>query len=184
MDWKDVLIEKMNRRTFLGETLAGAAGIFMAGNLWADTTPVPLRSEHLVAKADVPNGNRRIYTKALLEDVVAKFKAMPPRTLMGHLGMQSDSIIHLDKASHLITDLNLKSAGSEVGLYLVAEIEVLATPCGVILKQLLATPGVVAFRTAGIGSGNTNEEGVLVLGSNYKFITINAIPAKEAAFIN
>ena len=171
----------MDRRTFLAETLAGAAGCFFpVENLLAD---VPLRSEHLIARADRINGNKRIYPKALLERVVADFKAMPPRSLMGELGQKEDSIIHFANVSHMIVDLKLSDFGPQLGHHLIAEIELLATPCGTILKKLMQSPGTVAFRTCGVGSGRVNEDGVLVIGDSYKMITINALPAKEAAFV-
>jgi len=163
------------------ETLAAGAGFVMGSravvasmDATKETNRLDMRHVRcLVAKADVVNGNKRLYPRAVLEAAVADFNALPPRSMYGQMGMPDSSVMQLSMASHIVTFLGM------AGDYLVAEIEIMATPCGVILKQLMDT-NAVAFRTAGIGNGKVNDDGVLVIGDSFKLISVNAVPIKEA----
>ena len=172
----------MDRRLFFESIAIAGLGFVMGGRAAAaakdavkETNRVDaLHTRCLVAKADVANGNKRLYPRAVLEAAVADFKALPPRAMYGQMGMPTSSVMQLSMASHIVTDLKM------VGDYLVAEIELIATPHGVILKQLMETPDTVAFRTAGVGNGQVNDDGVLIIGDSFKLISINAVSVTEA----
>lgn len=172
----------VDRRGFLAETIGGVtASFFATENLLAD---VPLVQEHIVARADRPNGNKRMYPLSVLQKVVAdSADAVARRQMIGQLGMPTEAVVQLSHASHIVRSLKLSDFGPQLGWKLIAEIELMATPCGVILKKLLASPGQVAFRTAGVGYGKVNDDGVLVIDDSYKLIGVNAVPAKEAVWI-
>ena len=146
----------LDRRQFLAESIAGAGSLFLAGKL-----PAPVAQDEdgewdwgskvrlwfIVAKADVPNSNGRIYPQAVLQKCVDDFNKANHknlRSLVGELGQPADSIIHFTNASHLVTDLKLQDGN------LMAEIEVIQTPNGKILSELLKADAV-AFRPRGIG---------------------------------
>jgi hypothetical protein len=181
-DLVNVLSGTTTRRGFLAETMGVVTAPFFAtDNLLAD---VPLVQEHIVARADRPNGNKRIYPLSVLQRVVAdSADAVAHRQMIGQLGMPADSIIHFSQASHIVRSLKLSDFGPQIGWQLIAEIELLATPCGVILKKLLASPGQVAFRTAGVGHGKINDDGILVIDDSYKLVGVHAVPAKDAVWI-
>lgn len=163
----------MDRRTFLAEVVA-VGGLSFAGVAPASPDNNKVVWRGIINRADVVNSNKRLYPREVLENAVANFKKLPPRTLVGELGMSGDSIIHLSKASHVVTELELH--GQDV----IAECEALETPSGFILKRMIKE-GVVAFRSSGVGSGQVDEKGVYVIGSDYRLISINAVSVDEAA---
>ncbi len=137
-----------------------------------DKDKTPTRLEAKVARADVPNGNKRIYPRAILEREVARFKK--DRTMMGQLKLRSSKVTYLSDVSHVVTNLKMKND------YLVAEIEVLNTPQGRILENSLRE---TTFRCSGIGSGKVDNKGVLTISDSYKLIAIDAVPIEKAAKI-
>ena len=167
----------MNRRKFLGNLLVTAcAAPFVVKEAVAGT---PAKVEKIVIpfmRADVVNANKRMYPRKVLEVAVKAFEKQP---VMGHLGMECSSIIKFDKVSHQVTNLGFRQVeGHE---WLCGELKFLTTPNGRLLKEMWdAHPESVAFRTAGVGSGKVNDDGVLVVGDSYKLVAINAISADEA----
>ena len=90
----------------------------------------------------------------------------------------SDSIIHFDKCSHIVTKLWWD------GNSLMGEGEILDTPHGKILKALLNNGVRIGISSRGVGSGKVDENGILVIGESYKLITFDAVadPSTNAAF--
>lgn len=90
----------------------------------------------------------------------------------------SDSIIHFENASHLVTKLWWEKNT------LMGEGEVLDTPSGKLLKSLINSGVRVGISSRGVGNGTTNEDGVLVIGESYKLITFDAVadPSTFSAF--
>jgi hypothetical protein len=175
----------IDRRTFLSESLIGGISALLVGNIKLCADRVKSGVPNVVAKkngrwlaailrADHPNGNKRIYPREILEKVVERFHR-DGITTIGQFGMPKDGIIRINDMSHMVMDLQMKDD------YLVAEIAVMDTPQGKILNQLLRSFGdVVAFRTAGVGFGETNDDGCLEIAS-FQLAGIHAIPASEAA---
>jgi hypothetical protein len=62
--------------------------------------------------------------------------------------------------------------------------EILPTPSGKILRALIENGGRVGISSRGVGNGQVNEQGVLVIGESYKLITFDAVadPSCFAAF--
>lgn len=96
----------------------------------------------------------------------------------GNCDHPSDSIVHFQNASHLITKLWWD------GSTLMGEGEVLDTPSGKVLKSLINAGVRVGISSRGVGNGSTNEDGVLVIGESYKLITFDAVadPSTFSAF--
>lgn len=135
-----------------------------------------MKYRSMVLEADKPNKNKRIYPRALLERVVAEAQeAVGNRSLIGEIGFPEDMIIHFASASHVVTDLVME--GSEM----VAEVEVLDTPMGKVLKSMIENGAGVALRPMGVGAGKVDDDGNLVIGEDYRMISISVIPADEAA---
>lgn len=125
------------------------------------------------------NKNRRMYPEAVLKSNVERLnEAIKNRGLVGELDHPSDSIIHFENCSHLVTKLWWE------GSVLMGEGEVLKTPSGLVLKSLIEAGVRVGISSRGVGNGATNEEGVLVIGESYKLITFDAVadPSTFAAF--
>lgn len=130
-------------------------------------------------EADAVNKNRRSYPLDILQSNVQRLmESVKNRGLLGELDHPTDSIIHFENASHLVTKLHWD------GKTLLGEGEVLDTPSGKVLRSLMNAGVRVGISSRGIGNGSTNEEGVLVIGESYKLITFDAVadPSTFSAF--
>jgi hypothetical protein len=130
-------------------------------------------------EAEAVNKNKRMYPFAVLDENVKKLQeAIKHRGLIGELDHPTDSIIHFEKASHIITKLWWE------GKSLMGEGEILNTPHGKILKSLLNDGVRTGISSRGVGTGRTDENGIMVIGESYKLITFDAVadPSTFAAF--
>lgn len=130
-------------------------------------------------EANAVNKNRRMYPEGVLKANVERLmEAITHRGLVGELDHPTDSIIHFENASHLVTKLWWE------GQDLMGEGEVLGTPSGKLLKSLIEAGVRVGISSRGVGNGQTNDNGVLVIGESYKLITFDAVadPSTFAAF--
>jgi hypothetical protein len=123
-----------------------------------------LRSQ-MVAQADVPNINNRVYPRSVLERAVESFNRMKASgtPMVGQLGTADQD---LAMVSHLVEDLYLS------GGQLLADIRVLDTPRGRELSELIGA-GNVVFRLRGIGEIES-VDGVSVIQDNYELVTVDA----------
>ncbi len=130
-------------------------------------------------EANAVNKNKRMYPFEVLAGNVEKLEeTVAARGLYGELDHPTDSIIHLANTSHVITRLWWE------GNVLMGESEILPTPSGMILKKLIESGCRIGISSRGVGNGQTNNEGVLVIGESYKLITFDAVadPSTYAAF--
>jgi len=130
-------------------------------------------------EAEAVNKNKRIYPYGVLDENVKKLiPIIDARGLIGELDHPSDSIVHFEKASHVITKLWWE------GNNLMGEGEILNTPHGKILKALLNDGVRVGISSRGVGNGRSDENGILVIGESYKLITFDAVadPSTHSAF--
>ena len=130
-------------------------------------------------EAEAVNKNKRIYPYGVLDENVKKLlPIIEARGLIGELDHPSDSIVHFEKASHVITKLWWE------GNNLMGEGEILNTPHGKILKALLNDGVRVGISSRGVGNGRSDENGILVIGESYKLITFDAVadPSTHSAF--
>lgn len=130
-------------------------------------------------EAEAVNKNKRMYTYDVLNENVKKLQeCIKARGLIGELDHPEDSIIHFEKASHVITKLWWE------GQVLMGEGEILNTPHGKILKALINDGIRVGVSSRGIGNGKVNENGILVINESYKLITFDVVadPSTIAAF--
>lgn len=130
-------------------------------------------------EADSVNKNKRMYPQTVLEmNVRGLNECIKERGLVGELDHPEDSIIHFEKASHVVTKLWWE------GNVLMGEGEILNTPHGKILRALVNDGVRVGISSRGVGNGKVNENGILVIGESYKLITFDAVadPSTFAAF--
>ena len=140
----------------------------------------PMRVRGLFQEAEKKNGNRRIYAKSLIEREVNKLQPLlAERRLVGELDHPKDEVIHLTNASHLVTGLHME--GNKV----IGEAEILNTPSGKVLQELLSAGVKTGVSSRAVGgltydadsdSYNVNE--------NLKLITWDMVsdPSCQGAF--
>jgi hypothetical protein len=130
-------------------------------------------------EANAINKNKRLYPFAILDENVKKLlPIIEARGLVGELDHPTDSIVHFENCSHLITKLWWE------GNKLMGEGEILNTPKGKILKNLVEGGVRWGISSRGVGNGRNDENGILVIGESYKLITFDVVvdPSTHAAF--
>ena len=107
--------------------------------------------EGILATAEVKNGNGRYYSKELWQREMDKYSELiKERRSMGELDHPESSVINLQNVSHIITDYYWD------GDNVMGKIEILPTPSGNILKELIKAGITVGVSSRGMGSLEQN----------------------------
>ena len=110
-----------------------------------------LMVEGVLATAEVKNGNGRYYSKDLWNREMEKYgELIKERRSMGELDHPESSVINLQNVSHLISDYWWD------GDNVMGKIEILPTPSGNILKELIKAGVTVGVSSRGMGSLEQN----------------------------
>jgi len=170
----------MIRRKFikaLGKLIAlgGLATKFPMHSVTADVPNDTVKFWAPVARADVPNSNGNIYSQHVLDKVVKEFNTK----LVGQIGYpqfkifdpRHTSIVSYRDASHIVSNLKMDQG------YLLAEIEILDTPQGNVLKSM-----DVCYRTHGLLKQPLSQY-IETEFHSFKLIGIHAIPIEDAAIL-
>ena len=105
----------------------------------------------ILATAEVKNGNGRYYSKELWERELAKYKDLiKERRSCGELDHPESSVINLKNVSHLIREFRW-DGDNVLGI-----IEILPTPSGNIVKELIKNGVTVGVSSRGMGSLEQN----------------------------
>ena len=103
--------------------------------------------EGVLATAEVKNGNGRYYSKGLWDREMDKYSELiEQRRSMGELDHPESSVVNLKNVSHLISEYWWD------GDNVMGKIEVLPTPSGNILKELIKHGVTVGVSSRGMGS--------------------------------
>tara|TARA_R110000765_G_scaffold272350_1_gene371101 strand:+ start:1902 stop:2513 length:612 start_codon:yes stop_codon:yes gene_type:complete len=106
-----------------------------------------LMVEGILATSEVKNGNGRYYSKDLWDREMDKYKELiDQRRSMGELDHPESTVVNLKNVSHLINDYWWD------GDNIIGTIEVLPTPSGNILKELIKNGVTVGVSSRGMGS--------------------------------
>ena len=110
-----------------------------------------LMVEGILATAEVKNGNGRYYKKELWDREMEKYdQLVKERRSMGELDHPESTVINLKNISHIVTGYNWD------GDQLMGTIEILPTPSGNILKELIKNGVTVCVSSRGMGSLEQN----------------------------
>jgi len=156
----------------------GALEVITEADTPGETPKIKLRG--LFTEADAKNGNGRRYPKKLIEREVKKLKKIVcERRLLGELDHPSDEVVHLSNASHLVTDLQMD--GNKV----IGEVEILSTPAGKVLEELVKSGVKVGVSSRGVGTlTHVVDEDVYEVNDNLNMITWDMVsePSCYGAF--
>ncbi len=134
--------------------------------------------------ADIPNRNRRIYPKHVMEHAVENYtkEFIKNNRAMGELNhpMPSNPTINLDKVSHVIESLSFN--GSNV----VGKARVLSTPMGNILKTLIDEQVKVGVSSRGLGSIKKLNNGLSEVQKDFYLGAIDVVsdPSGIGCFVD
>lgn len=132
-----------------------------------------------VMVVDKPNLNGRLYSREVFQKALTEYedKYVKERRALGEMDVGIEPVVHLDRVSHMIASFSWDKTS------LNAEIEILDTPQGRVLKELLEKGLAFNVVPRGIGSLKKNEEtGVYEVQDDYVICSFDVIPAERSAF--
>tara|TARA_B100000886_G_scaffold311019_2_gene246141 strand:+ start:22877 stop:23482 length:606 start_codon:yes stop_codon:yes gene_type:complete len=129
--------------------------------------------------SETQNGNGRVYPHAILEREISSYvKMVKERRALGELDHPDSSVINLSNASHLVTDIWMD------GKKCMGKIEVLNTPSGNVLKELVNAGVKLGISSRGMGSVS-ERNGVTMVEDDFQLICFDMVsdPSTPGAFM-
>jgi hypothetical protein len=135
----------------------------------------------VLQRAEAKNQNGRIYPKEILIREVKKYKAnqIKENRALGELDHPDSSVINLRNVSHNVLDCDWK------GNDLVGTVEILPTPSGNILKNLLDAGIRLGISSRGLGSVKEINENTVEVQDDFELIGWDFVsnPSTHGAFM-
>jgi len=131
-------------------------------------------------KAGTKNGNGRVYQKpTLAREVQAYQKAIKERRSLGELDHPDDSVINLKNASHLIVKMWWQDDN------VMGKIEILSTPSGRILTDLVKAGVKLGISSRGLGTVKESL-GVTMVEDDFQLICFDIVsePSTPGAYLS
>lgn len=134
----------------------------------------------VIQRSEARNGNGRIYPHTILEREMKRYKSLvEQRMALGELDHPEHSMIALDKVSHLVTEVWWN--GKDV----MGKIEVLNTPKGKILQELVNANVKIGISSRGTGSVR-EIRGDTIVEDDFNLICFDIVsePSTHGAFMS
>jgi len=133
----------------------------------------------MMQMAETQNGNGRVYPQKILEREVENYKKLvKERRALGELDHPDDSVITLANVSHMITDVHMDDNK------VMGKMEVLNTPKGKILKELVNSGVSIGISSRGLGSVKETM-GKTMVEDDFQLICFDIVsePSTPGAFM-
>lgn len=141
----------------------------------------PLVVEGTLQRANAQNQNGRIYPKEILKREADNYLEtnVNQRRALGELDHPDSSVVNLKNVSHNVLDMHWE------GNDLKGKIEVLSTPSGKILKELMKSGIHVGISSRGLGSVKQNHDGSVTVDDDFELIAFDFVsnPSTHGAFM-
>jgi hypothetical protein len=127
----------------------------------------------------VKNGNGRVYPPHVLTREVKNYqKLVKERRALGELDHPDDSVINLRNASHMVTSLWME------GNSVMGKVQVLSTPSGKILRELVNDGVKLGISSRGMGSVS-EQKGQTIVEDDFQLICFDFVsePSTPNAFM-
>ena len=136
----------------------------------------------VLQRADAKNQNGRVYPEDVLKREAEKYMQnfVKQRRAMGELDHPESSVVNLKNVSHNIVDMGWENKD------LVGTVEILPTPSGNILKDLLQSGILLGISSRGLGSVKKDmREGADVVQDDFDLIAFDFVsnPSTQGAFM-
>jgi len=134
----------------------------------------------VLQRSGAENQNGRVYPKNILEREVTKYQQLiKERRALGELDHPDSSVINLKNVSHNVREVHWE--GNDV----VGTVEILPTPSGNILKELLRAGILLGISSRGMGSVSNIGEGKVEVGEDFELIGWDFVsnPSTHGAFM-
>ena len=138
--------------------------------------------EGVLQRSGAKNQNGRIYTKKILMREVTKYmdEFVNNGNAYGELDHPESPIVSLKNASHIVKDLFWK------GDDLMGTVELLNTPSGNIVKEIIKAGHTIGISSRGTGSVQQTSEGHLAVQPDFELVCWDFVsnPSTHGAFMN
>ena len=138
--------------------------------------------EGVMQRAGAKNQNGRVYEKAILEREVNKYmeEFVNNGNAFGELDHPESAVVSLKNASHIVKDLWWK------GNDLCGRVELLNTPAGNIVKEIIKAGHTIGISSRGTGSVQPTNENTLEVQPDFELVCWDFVsnPSTHGAFMN
>jgi len=134
----------------------------------------------ILQRAGSENQNGRVYPRNILEREAKKYEQLiKERRALGELDHPDSSVINLKNVSHNVREIHWDNDD------LVGTVEILPTPSGNILKELLKAGILLGISSRGMGSVVNIGEGKVKVGEDFELIGWDFVsnPSTHGAFM-
>ena len=130
-------------------------------------------------RANQQNGNGRVYPRTVLEREVQRYQDLVrERRALGELDHPEDSVINLKNVSHLITEIWWDNDA------VMGKIQILNTPSGQVLKELVDAGVKLGISSRGLGSVRESA-GETIVEDDFQLICFDMVsePSTPGAYM-
>ena len=138
--------------------------------------------EGVMQRATAENQNSRVYSKELLQREAKKYveEFVKRGNAFGELDHPETPVVSLKNASHIVKELYWK------GNDLMGKVELLNTPAGNIVKEIIKAGHTIGISSRGTGSVQQTNEGTLEVQPDFELVCWDFVsnPSTHGAFMN
>ena len=138
--------------------------------------------EGVMQRASAQNQNGRVYSKDILMREAKKYtdEFVKRGNAFGELDHPESPVVSLKNASHIVKELYWK------GDDLMGKVELLNTPAGNIVKEIIKAGHTIGISSRGTGSVQQTNEGTLEVQDDFELVCWDFVsnPSTHGAFMN
>ena len=146
------------------------------------TRPGVFEVEGVMQRAKAENQNGRVYSKDILVREAKKYveEFVKRGNAFGELDHPESPVVSLKNASHIVKELYWK------GDDLMGKVELLNTPAGNIVKEIIKAGHTIGISSRGTGSVQQTNEGTLEVQPDFELVCWDFVsnPSTHGAFMN
>lgn len=146
------------------------------------TKPGVFEVEGVMQRAKAKNQNGRTYSRQILERECNRYmkEFVENGNAFGELDHPESPVVELKNASHVVKELWWK------GDDLMGRVELLNTPCGNIVKEIIKAGHTIGISSRGTGSVQQTNEGTLEVQDDFELVCWDFVsnPSTHGAFMN
>jgi hypothetical protein len=135
----------------------------------------------ILQRANAENQNGRIYPRPVLEREVARYdqEFVKQRRAIGELDHPEATVVELKNASHIVTEMHWE------GDDLVGTLEILTTPSGNIVRELMRNGIRLGVSSRGVGSVIPTRGDKVMVDEDFNLICFDIVsnPSTQGAFL-
>lgn len=134
----------------------------------------------IIQRADALNQNGRVYPRHILEREIRNYqKFIIERRALGEADHPDSSVVSLQKVSHIMREAVMDEEGVVRGA-----VEILGTPCGKIIENLIDAGVKVGISSRGVGSVKQQGD-YLIVQDDFQLIAFDMVadPSTPQAFM-